>query len=64
MSHIETDRGNDARSRNTRLAAIRSFRSASSAYGAADVRPAGIFGGFEAHFTDGHASGVYATRKP
>ena len=25
MSHIETDRGNDARSRNTRLAAIRSF---------------------------------------
>ena len=33
------------------------------AYGA-DVqsRPTGIFGGFNAHFTDGHAAGAYATR--
>ena len=26
-------------------------------------RPAGIFGGFNAHFTDGHVAGAYATRK-
>ena len=26
-------------------------------------RPTGIFGGFNAHFTDGHAAGAYATRK-
>ena len=26
-------------------------------------RPAGIFGGFSAHFSDGHAAGAYATRK-
>ena len=32
-------------------------------YGAADERPTGIFGGFNAHFTDGHAAGAYATRK-
>ena len=32
-------------------------------YGAADARPVGIFGGFNAHFSDGHAAGVYATRK-
>ena len=25
-------------------------------------RPAGIFGGFNAHFTDGHVAGAYATR--
>ena len=25
-------------------------------------RPAGIFGGFTAHFSDGHAAGAYATR--
>ena len=25
-------------------------------------RPTGIFGGFNAHFSDGHAAGVYATR--
>ena len=29
-------------------------------YGA---RPIGIFGGFNAHFTDGHAAGAFATRK-
>ena len=33
------------------------------AYGETDQRPAGIFGGFNAHFTDGHAAGAYATRK-
>ena len=33
------------------------------AYGNDDgARPAGIFGGFNAHFSDGHASGAYATR--
>ena len=32
-------------------------------YGAANARPVGIFGGFNAHFSDGHAAGVYATRK-
>ena len=26
-------------------------------------RPTGIYGGFNAHFTDGHAAGAYATRK-
>ena len=25
-------------------------------------RPEGIFGGFNAHFTDGHVAGAYATR--
>lgn len=33
------------------------------AYGAAAARPVGIFGNFNAHFTDGHAAGAYATRK-
>ena len=34
------------------------------AYGTdAAARPAGIFGGFNAHFSDGHAAGAYATRK-
>ena len=28
-----------------------------------DARPAGIFGGFNAHFSDGHAAGAYATRR-
>ena len=32
-------------------------------YGAMGARPTGIFGGFNAHFTDGHAAGAYATRK-
>ena len=32
-------------------------------YGTSGQRPTGIFGGFSAHFTDGHASGAYATRK-
>ena len=32
------------------------------AYGAADARPTGVFGGFNAHFSDGHAAGAYATR--
>ena len=32
-------------------------------YGAATGRPTGIFGGFNAHFTDGHVAGAYATRK-
>ena len=26
------------------------------------VRPTGIFGGFNAHFSNGHAAGAYATR--
>ena len=34
-----------------------------ASYGAAEARPVGIFGGFNAHFTDGHAAGAYATRK-
>ena len=29
----------------------------------ATARPAGIFGGFNAHFSDGHAAGAYATRR-
>ena len=33
-----------------------------TAYGAAGARPTGIFGGFNAHFSDGHAAGAYATR--
>ena len=33
------------------------------AYGETDQRPTGILGGFNAHFTDGHAAGAYATRK-
>ena len=32
-------------------------------YGEQMERPVGIFGGFNAHFTDGHAAGAYATRK-
>ena len=35
----------------------------SDAYGDAADRPVGIFGSFNAHFTDGHAAGAYATRK-
>ena len=34
-----------------------------TSYGEANERPTGIFGGFNAHFSDGHAAGVYATRK-
>ena len=33
-----------------------------TAYGAPGERPTGIFGGFNAHFTDGHAAGAYTTR--
>ena len=33
-----------------------------TAYGEDDERPTGIFGGFNAHFTDGHAAGAYTTR--
>ena len=33
-----------------------------TAYGETGMRPTGIFGGFNAHFSDGHAAGVYATR--
>ena len=32
------------------------------AYGEDGERPTGIFGGFNAHFTDGHAAGAYAAR--
>ena len=34
-----------------------------TSYGEAGMRPAGIYGGFNAHFTDGHAAGAWATRK-
>ena len=34
-----------------------------TAYGPAGARPAGITGTFDAHFADGDAAGVYATRK-
>ena len=34
-----------------------------TSYGEADERPAGIHGWFNAHFTNGHAAGAYATRK-
>ncbi len=34
-----------------------------TSYGESDMRPAGIYGGFNAHFTDGHAAGAYATRR-
>ena len=33
------------------------------AFGPTGGRPTGIFGGFNAHFLDGHAAGAYATRK-
>ena len=33
------------------------------AYGADGARPTGIYGAFNAHFSDGHAGGVYATKK-
>ena len=33
------------------------------AFGPTAGRPTGIFGGFNAHFSDGHAAGAYATRK-
>ena len=32
-------------------------------YGTSGERPIGIYGGFDAHFTDGHAAGAFATRK-
>ena len=35
----------------------------SAAYGADAKRPAGIFGDFNAHWTDGHAAGAFATKK-
>ena len=34
-----------------------------TSYGESGRRPTGIYGGFNAHFTDGHAAGAYATRK-
>ena len=34
-----------------------------TSYGEADMRPAGIYGGFNAHFTDGDVAGAWATRK-
>ena len=34
-----------------------------NAYGVANQRPTGIYGGFNAHFSDGHAAGAYATRR-
>ena len=34
------------------------------AFGDPARRPTGIFGGFNAHFSDGHAAGAYATRVP
>ena len=34
-----------------------------TSYGESDMRPAGIYGGFNAHFTDGHVAGAYATRE-
>ena len=33
-----------------------------TAYGPQGGRPTGVFGGFNAHFTDGHAAGAYTTR--
>ena len=33
-----------------------------TAYGPDGGRPTGVFGGFNAHFTDGHAAGAYTTR--
>ena len=34
-----------------------------TAYGDSGARQTGVFGGFNAHFSDGHAAGAYATRK-
>ena len=34
-----------------------------TSYGNTDARPTGIHGDFNAHFSDGHAAGAYATRK-
>ena len=33
------------------------------AYGPLAARPVGVYGDFNAHFSDGHAAGAYATRK-
>jgi hypothetical protein len=33
------------------------------AYGAENERPEGVFGGFNAHFTNGHVAGAYETRE-
>jgi hypothetical protein len=33
-----------------------------TSYGVLNERPTGIFGGFNAHFSDGHAAGAYVTR--
>ena len=33
------------------------------AFGASGDRPTGVYGGFNAHFTNGHVAGAYATRK-
>ena len=35
-----------------------------TSFGEANMRPTGIYGGFNAHFTDGHAAGAFATREP
>ena len=34
-----------------------------TSYGKADMRPAGIYGDFNAHFTDGHVAGAWATQE-
>ena len=34
-----------------------------ASYGVSGQRPTGIYGGFNAHFTNGNAAGAYATRK-
>ena len=54
----------DAATSGRTIASGQDGRWSATAYGSgATVRPTGIFGGFNAHFSDGHAAGAYATRK-
>ena len=55
--------GTDAASTGKAVASGRDGQWTAQAYGATGERPTGIIGTFNAHFSDGHAAGAYATRK-
>ena len=57
------DDGNFENAEGTTVATGRDGEWTAQAYGPDGGRPVGIFGGFNAHFSDGHAAGAYATRK-
>ena len=61
------DQGSFAETPGTTVASGRNGEWSATAYGpgaidGAEQRPTGIFGAFNAHFSDGHAAGAYATR--